>query len=160
MERSASLWAYVTQHWFRLYTKAQVDGHREPIAVFHPFWLAVQEAWATRSEPAERKKEYYELRIQRAQQLLGHATSLAAIMPPASKSILTVDDLMSLMRDLIQQLLPEPDIKGVICEKTARFQCRNKADIGPMLNTRMFNGEIRSALSPVTGQHRKHGTMQ
>jgi hypothetical protein len=130
LDRSGGLWAYLTGEWFRLYTKAQVEGHRQPIEVLHPFWMAVQEAWEMECAPAIRKKEYHELRIQRAQQLLGHATSLAAIMPPkAGGCVLTVDDLMDRMRDLIKELLPEPDIPGRIEEKAARFQCRNKADI-------------------------------
>jgi hypothetical protein len=54
--------------------------------VFHPFWIAVQDAWELQSPPASRKKEYHELRLQRVQQLLGHATSLAAIIPTLSRS--------------------------------------------------------------------------
>jgi hypothetical protein len=129
--RSGTLWAYLTQQWFRLYAKAQVTGHAQPIDVFHPFWLAVQEAWETVCEPAVRKKEFHELRLQRAQQLLGHATSLAAIVPPApGKAVITVDDLMRLMRNLIEELLPEVDVAEKIDVKAVRFQCRNKADIG------------------------------
>jgi len=127
---SGALWAYLTKEWFRLYTKAQVGGQGRPIEVLHPFWMTVQEAWGTESTPAAKRKEYHELRIQRAQQLLGHATSLAAISPPASwRKVLTVDDLMDVMRDLVKELLPEPDISGAIQEKAVRFQCRNKADM-------------------------------
>jgi len=130
MDRTASLWAYLTQKWFRLYTKAQVEGRSGAVEVLHPFWLAVQEAWNTPCEPAVRKKEYHDLRVQRAQQLLGHATSLAAFTKPAANEpVESVDDLMNLMRDLITDLLPKPDLSGKIQEKAVRFQCRNKADI-------------------------------
>ena len=135
--RSGDLWAYLTRHWFRLYTTITVPPtalpparQGQPMAVYHPFWLAVQEAWGVPSEPTVRKKEYHELRIQRVQQLLGHATSLAAITPPQpGQRVVNVDDLMNLMRDLIKELLPEPDITGTIHDKAVRFQCRNKADI-------------------------------
>jgi hypothetical protein len=60
----------------------------------------------------------------------GHATNLAAITPPQpGQGVVTVDELMNLMRDLIRQLLPEPDITGTIHDKAVRFQCRNQADI-------------------------------
>jgi hypothetical protein len=134
LERSATVWAYLTQKWFRLYTKAQVPGRAQPIEVFHPFWVAIQEAWDTVCEPATRKKEFHELRLQRAQQVLGHCTSLAAIVEPAPrKHVATLDDLMHLMLEMLQELVPDVDVAEKIHEKAVRFQCRNKADIGEVL---------------------------
>ncbi len=101
--------------------------HNGPVAVFHPFWLAVQEAWTIQASPAARKKQYQELYMQRAQQLLGHATSLAAITP--KQRVVDLEDLFNLMRRLVGELLPEQDLMGDIRDKAIRFQCRNKSDI-------------------------------
>jgi hypothetical protein len=126
MDRSSELWAYLSRKWFRLYSEYQ--DSKMKLAIVHPFWLAVQEAWEDKT-PAVKKKVYHELRVQRAQQLLGHATSLAAITP--GRRVVDIDDLMFLMRDLIQELVPEQDILGDIRDKAIRFQCRNKADLEP-----------------------------
>ena len=124
MNRTAELWAYLSRNWFRLYSEWNDADHK--LAIVHPFWMAVQEAWQEKT-PAVKKKVYHELRVQRAQQLLGHATSLAAITP--GQRVLDVDDLMTLMRNLITELLPAPDVIGDIRDKQIRFQCRNKADL-------------------------------
>ncbi|HVS70789.1 MAG TPA: hypothetical protein VHQ47_06015 [Phycisphaerae bacterium] len=123
MDRAGELWSYLTAKWFRLYT--HIDDPK-PMAVLHPFWMAVQGAWEEKM-PAVKKKVYHELRLQRAQQLLGHATSLAAVIQ--DQHVLTLDDLFALMRKLVQEMLPEQDIPALIRDKAIRFQCRNKADI-------------------------------
>jgi len=124
LSRTGELWAYLSRRWFRLYAEWNDADHK--LAIVHPFWMAVQESWEEKP-PAVKKKVYHELRVQRAQQLLGHATSLAAITP--GQRVVDVDDLMKLMRDLLTELLPTPDVIGDIRDKTVRFQCHNKADI-------------------------------
>jgi hypothetical protein len=150
LDRTGELWAYLTRQWFRLYT--WIDDPK-PMGVYHPFWRAVQEAW-TEAVPAVKKKEYQALRVQRAQQLLGQATSLAAITPtPDGKKVLNVSDLMKFMEQLLREMLPEQDIAGKVREKAIRFHCKNKADIeGVIVDD---NGEIiAEAITSPVGSNR------
>lgn len=145
LQRQDNLWGYLTKNWFRLYSREVVKPGSKGIKVIHPFWMAVEEAWGLECEPAFRQKQFHELRVQRAQQLLGHATSLAAIMEPRRRCLATdVDSLLLLMRELLVELIAPRDILAEVSAKTARFECRNKAGLdGPENGTGEQRGMLR-----------------
>jgi len=59
--------------------------------------------------------------------LIGSESAVSMFL--GGQRVVNVDDLMNLMRDLVKELLPEPNITGTVHDKAVRFQCQNKADI-------------------------------
>lgn len=146
LKRSGDIWAYLTRQWFRLYTYI---ADPRPMSVLHPFWMVIQDSWdGAESRPVQRRKVFRELRVQRAQQVVGHATGLAALTPRSEyRPVVDLDGLMELMRSLLQELLPEPpNVAKAILEKRIRFQCRNKANM---------EGEVRMSEAPGTRESEK-----